>query len=79
MRLAQDVGTTDHTTRDPSADLREQWSKLAEEIRDHQFRYYVKDAPIVSDAEFDRLFSLAETGCTELFALQKAALAAVKR
>ncbi|MFN3878606.1 MAG: ribonuclease PH [Brevundimonas sp.] len=32
-----------------------------------------------SRAEFDRLFSLAETGCTELFALQKAALAAVKR
>ena len=32
-----------------------------------------------SRAEFDRLFSLAEIGCTELFALQKAALAAVKR
>ena len=53
--MAQDVGTTDHTTRDPSADLREQWSKLAEEIRDHQFRYYVKDAPIISDGEFDHL------------------------
>lgn len=53
--MAQDVGTTDPTTRDPSADLREQWSKLAEEIRDHQFRYYVKDAPIISDGEFDRL------------------------
>ena len=53
--MAQDVGTTDPTTRDPSADLREQWSKLAEEIRDHQFRYYVKDAPIISDGEFDHL------------------------
>ena len=53
--MAQDVGTTDPTTRDPSADLREQWSKLAEEIRDHQFRYYIKDAPIISDGEFDRL------------------------
>ncbi|MFZ2509885.1 MAG: NAD-dependent DNA ligase LigA [Gordonia sp. (in: high G+C Gram-positive bacteria)] len=31
------------------------WAQLAEEIRDHQFRYYVKDAPIVSDAEFDAL------------------------
>ena len=30
-------------------------------------------------AEFDRLFALAEVGCGELFALQKAALAAVKR
>ena len=29
-------------------------------------------------AEFDRLFALAETGCTELFALQKAALEAVR-
>ncbi|PZU56015.1 MAG: ribonuclease PH [Brevundimonas sp.] len=32
-----------------------------------------------SRAEFDRLFSLAESGCGELFALQKAALAAVAR
>jgi ribonuclease PH len=29
-------------------------------------------------AEFDRLFALAETGCAELFALQKAALEAVR-
>ncbi len=34
---------------------REQWTALADEIRDHQFRYYVKDAPIISDGEFDRL------------------------
>lgn len=27
---------------------------LAEEIDEHRFRYYVKDAPVVSDAEFDR-------------------------
>ena len=32
-----------------------------------------------SRAEFDRLFALAEVGCDELFGLQKAALAAVKR
>jgi ribonuclease PH len=32
-----------------------------------------------SRAEFDRLFSLAETGCGELFALQKAALEAARR
>ena len=24
-------------------------------MRDHQFRYYVRDAPIISDAEFDKL------------------------
>ena len=28
---------------------------LANEIRDHQFRYYVLDKPIISDGEFDSL------------------------
>lgn len=31
-------------------------SELAEEIRDHQYRYYVTDKPIISDAEFDALW-----------------------
>ncbi|MCZ0913923.1 NAD-dependent DNA ligase LigA [Gordonia amicalis] len=39
----------------PEGDLREQWTELAEEIREHQFRYYVKDAPVISDGEFDAL------------------------
>jgi DNA ligase (NAD+) len=39
----------------PDADLRRRWQELAEEVRGHQFRYYVRDAPIVSDAEFDKL------------------------
>ncbi|MGC5246904.1 NAD-dependent DNA ligase LigA [Gordonia sp. DT219] len=39
----------------PDADAREQWSTLADEIREHQFRYYVKDSPTISDGEFDRL------------------------
>ncbi len=30
---------------------------LVEEIRDHQFRYYVLDKPIISDGEFDLLLS----------------------
>ncbi|MHA7651365.1 NAD-dependent DNA ligase LigA [Mycobacterium sp. ML4] len=34
--------------------LRE-WQELAEEVREHQFRYYVRDAPIITDAEFDQL------------------------
>ena len=29
---------------------------LAEEIRDHQYRYYVLDKPLISDAEFDALW-----------------------
>jgi DNA ligase (NAD+) len=39
----------------PDADVRREWQQLADEVRGHQFRYYVKDAPIVSDGEFDRL------------------------
>ncbi|PFX01593.1 DNA ligase A [Nocardia farcinica] len=31
------------------------WQRLAEEVREHQFRYYVRDAPIISDGEFDAL------------------------
>ncbi len=30
--------------------------KLREEIRYHDFRYYVMDDPVISDAEYDRLF-----------------------
>jgi DNA ligase (NAD+) len=37
--------------------VRRRWQELAEEVREHQFRYYVKDAPIVSDADFDTLFN----------------------
>ena len=39
----------------PDADLRRRWQELADEVREHQFRYYVRDAPIISDAEFDKL------------------------
>lgn len=38
-------------------DVRRRWQELADEVREHQFRYYVKDAPIVSDADFDKLFN----------------------
>ena len=38
-------------------DVRRRWQELADDVREHQFRYYVKDAPIVADAEFDRLFN----------------------
>ena len=36
-----------------SAKVAEQIAALAEELRDDQFRYYVLDKPIISDAEFD--------------------------
>jgi DNA ligase (NAD+) len=37
-----------------------QWRDLSEEVREHQFRYYVRDAPIITDAEFDKLLRRLE-------------------
>lgn len=37
------------------AKAREKHALLAEQVEEHRFRYYVKDAPVVSDAEFDTL------------------------
>ncbi|HSP59876.1 MAG TPA: NAD-dependent DNA ligase LigA [Ornithinimicrobium sp.] len=34
---------------------RHRWMDLVEQIQGHQFAYYVKDAPVVSDGEFDAL------------------------
>ncbi|KOG34699.1 NAD-dependent DNA ligase LigA [Streptomyces resistomycificus] len=42
------------------AEAREKHAKLAEQIEEHRFRYYVKDAPVVSDAEFDQLLRTLE-------------------
>jgi DNA ligase (NAD+) len=36
-------------------EVRRAWSELADEVREHQFRYYVRDAPVISDADFDTL------------------------
>lgn len=37
------------------AAARARWTNLAELVRAHQFAYYVRDAPTVSDAEYDAL------------------------
>jgi len=42
------------------AEAREKHAKLAEQIEEHRFRYYVNDAPVVSDAEFDKLLRTLE-------------------
>jgi DNA ligase (NAD+) len=41
---------------EPNAEARAEHAELVETVRGHQFRYYVLDAPLISDAEFDRLF-----------------------
>ena len=46
------------STTEASAELsaaRTRWTELAETIEAHQFAYYVRDAPTVSDAEYDTL------------------------
>ncbi len=46
----------DQLAADPAESaLRRQWQELADEVREHQFRYYVRDAPVITDAEFDVL------------------------
>ncbi|WP_018178972.1 NAD-dependent DNA ligase LigA [Jongsikchunia kroppenstedtii] len=42
------------------AQVQQEWNELADEVRDHQFRYYVKDAPIITDGEFDALLRRLE-------------------
>ncbi|MGK2879702.1 MAG: NAD-dependent DNA ligase LigA [Mycobacterium sp.] len=42
-------------TSESDAEVRRRWQELAEEVRAHQFRYYVRDAPVISDGEFDEL------------------------
>lgn len=43
-----------------STEVLREWQDLAEEVREHQFRYYVRDAPIITDAEFDKLLRRLE-------------------
>ncbi|GAA4410946.1 NAD-dependent DNA ligase LigA [Fodinibacter luteus] len=52
------------TPNDPAAqqpsdvvpdDVRHEWTTLAEQAREHQFAYHVRDAPTISDGEYDAL------------------------
>ena len=45
---------TEQPTRD---EARKEIDHLREEIDHHNYRYYVLDAPVVSDREYDRLYS----------------------
>ncbi|MBK7721521.1 MAG: NAD-dependent DNA ligase LigA [Austwickia sp.] len=58
--------TTPAQDPSPSADgelpdeVRHQWDELADQIRAHQFAYYVRDAPTISDGEYDALVGRLE-------------------
>ncbi|MFD3334266.1 NAD-dependent DNA ligase LigA [Streptomyces sp. NPDC058700] len=42
------------------AEAREKHADLAERVEEHRFRYYVKDQPVISDGDFDRLLRALE-------------------
>ncbi|MFJ2827245.1 NAD-dependent DNA ligase LigA [Streptomyces sp. NPDC087263] len=42
------------------AEAREKHALLAEQIEEHRFRYYVRDQPVISDADFDKLLRSVE-------------------
>ncbi|MFD3440581.1 NAD-dependent DNA ligase LigA [Streptomyces sp. NPDC058685] len=42
------------------AEAREQHALIAEQVEEHRFRYYVKDQPVISDGEFDRMMRSLE-------------------
>jgi len=57
-----DADSTADSTGDPGApaspapeDARRRWEDLATRLREHQFAYYAKDAPTISDGEYDAL------------------------
>jgi DNA ligase (NAD+) len=62
--LPPDEATGAEGAEDVPADVRERHAALAEEIHGHRFRYFVLDAPTISDAEFDKLWH-------ELLAIEK--------
>ncbi len=49
------VGQDEVVSETAPDEVRHEWVELAEEIRGHQFAYYVRDAPTLSDGEFDEL------------------------
>ena len=62
MDPVSDAQTTSDNTAatDPVAELRQEHRSLAEKVEEARWRYYVKDDPTLSDAEFDRLMRRLE-------------------
>lgn len=40
----------------PPAESKKEIEKLVKDLNEHSYRYYVLDAPVISDAEYDKLF-----------------------
>lgn len=55
-RLSASYGKIAQVTEsDIPAEVRHDWTELAEEARAHQFAYHVRDAPTISDGAYDEL------------------------
>ncbi|MGE9693944.1 MULTISPECIES: NAD-dependent DNA ligase LigA [unclassified Streptomyces] len=58
---AEDAGPVEAETGNTGAeaavpaDVREEHARIAREVDEHRYRYYVNDQPVVSDAQFDEL------------------------
>ncbi len=50
------ANTAAEGVEDVPGEVRERYGSLVEEVRGHQFRYYVLDSPLITDGEFDELF-----------------------
>jgi len=56
MPLADpDDGASAHESIGVAAEVLHEWTDLAEQARSHQFAYHVRDAPTISDGEYDQL------------------------
>lgn len=53
----QGPGDPPNTPDEPNWQQRERWQRLVDQIEDARNRYYVQDAPTLSDVEYDELFS----------------------
>ncbi|WP_415951613.1 NAD-dependent DNA ligase LigA [Streptomyces sp. KLOTTS4A1] len=42
------------------AEARERHAQIAEQVEEHRFRYYVRDQPVISDGDFDKLLRSLE-------------------
>ncbi|CAM05350.1 DNA ligase (NAD+) [Saccharopolyspora erythraea NRRL 2338] len=61
MTSEAEAGATAEGVEDVPAGVRERYADLVEQVRAHQFRYYVLDSPTISDGEFDELFTELQT------------------
>ena len=56
----QETASDNTAVQDPVAELRQEHRTIAEQVEDARWRYYVRDDPTLSDAEFDRLMRRLE-------------------